>query len=238
VRADFQWATGVAVATTRSLFDELGGLTASGIGPRDQVVIQNMDFTGEDLTLFLPLWAEIPSGPRAVTLVNRTLFDAGRFGSPFGVLACAGLPDGAADPACQEIQLPWNQLIVEGLLAYGLRDEAARLTVRMMSAMIEHLKKQRAFARAYHAETGVGLGERNALQGLAPLGLFLEVLGVRFQAPRQIVLSGKNPFPWSVTVKYKGLTVTRRADETLVVFADGRSLTLVDPTEAVVSIDE
>jgi uncharacterized membrane protein len=74
--------------------------------------------------------------------------------------------------------------------------------------------------------------------------LFLDTLGVRIESPRgssstrtgqRVVLSGKNPFPWSVTVKYRGLTITRHANQTVVVFSDGQTVTLDDPTDAVVS---
>ena len=61
----------------------------------------------------------------------------------------------------------------------GCRQDAAHLTARLMTAVIQNLKKQHAFFRAYHAETGAGIGERNTVQGLAPLGLFLETLGSR-----------------------------------------------------------
>ena len=141
------------------------------------------------------------------------------------------------DSACQAVHLPWNALIGEGLLAYGLREEAARLTARLMTAVIQNLKKRHAFFRAYHSETGAGIGERNPVQGLAPLGLFLQVLGVEIQSPRRVTLTGKNPFPWPVTVKYRGLMVTRQADQSVIVFPDGQTLTLNDPTEAVVSVE-
>jgi hypothetical protein len=202
-----------------------------------------MNFSYEDATLFLPLWAEIPNPRRARSLISRTLFAGERFGQPFGVPACAPRanpakkPDAAAEAACQSVHLPLNLLIGEGLLAYGMREEAAQLTVRLMAAVIENLKKQRSFYQAYHAESGAGIGERNALQGLAPLGLFLETLGVEIQSTRRVALSGKNPFPWPVTVKYRGLTVTRQAEETTVVFPDGRTLTLNDPTDGLVTTE-
>jgi hypothetical protein len=101
--------------------------------------------------------------------------------------------------------------------------------------VIQNLKQQHAFFRAYHSQTGAGLGERGALQGLAPLGLFLQVLGVELHSPQRLTLHGSNPFPWPVTVKYRGLTVTRQAQQTLVVFPDGQTTTLNDPTDAVVS---
>jgi hypothetical protein len=104
-----------------------------------------------------------------------------------------------------------------------MQTDAALLTARLMSAVIQNLKKQHAFFRAYHAETGEGLGERNTLQGLAPLGLFLETLGIIIQSPTRLTLSGKNPFPWPVTVKYRGLTVTRQAEQTVVRLMLGRA---------------
>ena len=138
---------------------------------------------------------------------------------------------------CQAVHLPWNTLIAEGLLGYGLHEEAAQLLAHLMNAVIQNLKKRQAFFATYNSETGTGIGEHNPLQGLAPVGLFLETVGVEIQSPRQVTLTGKNPFPWPVTVKYRGLTVTRQADQSVIVFPDGRTVTLNDPTEAVVSAD-
>ncbi len=243
-RKDFQWGVGLAVATTRMVYTSVAEIEVAGLEKRDRVSVSVMDFSAEDVTLFLPLWAGIPDSRRLLNMVNQTLLAAGRFGRPFGVPACEVVPvpaRGAASqnresaPFCQSINLPWNVLIGEGLLGYGLRAEAAQLITRLMAAVIQNLKQQHAFARAYHAESGAGIGERNPVQGLAPLGLFLGALGVRIESPKKVILSGKNPFPWPVTVKYRGLTITRHADRTVVVFPDGQTVTLDDPTDAVVS---
>jgi hypothetical protein len=238
-RARFIWGSGMAVATSKSLFTALTSLDVRGVGRNDQVTVRVMDFSMEDVSLFLPLWAGIPDEHRARTLVARTLFAADRFGRPFGAPMCVSNAEVTpeAETVYQEVLMPWNHLIGEGLLAYGMRNEAAQLTARLMSAVIENLKRKRAFARAYHSESGAGLGERNPVHGLAPLGLFLHTLGVRIRSPRDVVLSGKNPFPWPVTVKYRGLTVTRQAEQTLVSFPNGQKLTLNDPTYAIVSAD-
>ena len=236
-RMDFQWGTDRAVATTRNLYSSLSSITVAGLEKLDRVIVQVMDFSGEDHTLFLPLWAEIPDAHRARELVQRSLLAADRFGRRFGIPAYPSVPDPAADPVCMAVHLPWNHLIGEGLLTYGLRQEAAQLTMRLMDAIVLNLREQRAFAHTYHAETGAGSGERNSVQGLAPLGLFLEVLGVEIRSPVCVLLSGKNPFPWPVTVKYRGLTVTRQSDRTEIVFPDGSSHSLNDPIEAVVSVE-
>jgi hypothetical protein len=245
VREDFQWGAGLGVAPSRNLYTRLEMVEVAGLGTRDLVSLQVMDLSEEDISLFLPLWAGIPDLAQAGSMLRQALLAPDRFGRPFGIPACIQPappggpvePDVAASSTCQAVHLPWNALIGEGLLAYGFRDEAARLVTQLMSAVIQDLKKQHTFHRAYHSVTGVGIGGRNALQGLAPVGLFLDTLGVRLHSQRRITLSGKNPFPWPVTVKYRNLTVIRQADQTQVVFPDGQMLTLNDPTEAVVSAD-
>ena len=133
--------------------------------------------------------------------------------------------------------MPWNQFLGEGLLAYGFRNEAARLTVHVMNAVIQSLKQSRAFYERYNAETGSGIGERGALTGLAPVGLFLQTLGVTFLSPASVRLEGTNPFAWPVTIVYKGLKVTRGLDATEVVFPNGKVVTVTDPAPCVVSLN-
>ncbi|MCK7481564.1 MAG: hypothetical protein M0C28_33590 [Candidatus Moduliflexus flocculans] len=115
-------------------------------------------------------------------------------------------------------------MICEGLLRYGFRSDAARLVVHIMAGIIQNLKQNRAFYARYHAEKGTGIGERNALSGLAPVGLFLKVLGVEILSATRVRLEGSNPFPWDVTVGYKGLRVIRGANKTEVIFANGKSV--------------
>lgn len=236
-RSDFQWGNGLAVTTTRMVYTSMEEINAIGLDKHDKVSVFVMDFTIEDVSLFLPLWAGIPSHERALGIVHQTLLAADRFSKPYGIPVCPVSRSGGKSPSRESVHLPWNQLIGEGLLGYGLREEAAQLVARLMSAVCLNLKQQRAFAQAYQAETGAGLGERNSVQGLAPLGLFLATLGVQIRSPRQVILSGKNPFPWSVTVKYRGLMVTRQANQTIIVFPDGRMITLDDPTNAAVSAE-
>jgi hypothetical protein len=137
---------------------------------------------------------------------------------------------------CRSAHLPWDALIGEGIVAYGFRQEAAELVSRLMAAIIHNLKQNSAFSHYYHVETGGGMGERNTLAGLAPLGLFLETLGVRLLSPCQVHLSGFNPFPWPVTVKYRGLTVLRQDKTDGITFPDGQSHTVTDPTHQIVSL--
>ncbi len=232
----FQWRSGGLTATSARVYERLGRVEVRGLSPKDKVIVRSVDLTGEDHTLFLPLWAGIPDPQRAQAVIGRSLLDAGRFDRPFGIPACASCPEPAADPVCLGVSLLWNHLVGEGLLAYGFRIEAARLVAHLMTGVIQNLKKNRAFYQRYHAETGAGLGERNSLQGLAPLGLFLQTLGVTILSATKVKLEGKNPFPWPVTIRYRALTVRRGIDSTEVIFANDKSVKVMDAKPCIVTM--
>jgi len=68
-----------------------------------------------------------------------------------------------------------------------------------------------------------GLGDRNYIWGVAPVALFMRALGVRIVSPRKVYLQGRNPFPWPVTVRHKGLVVARGHASTTVTFPNGHA---------------
>jgi len=134
------------------------------------------------------------------------------------------------------VHLPWNQLIAEGLLAYGFRAEATRLTAHLMNAVIQNLKQNRAFHQRYHAEKGTGIGERNSLHGFAPVGLFMQALGITIFSATRVKFEGRNLFPWAVTIRYRGLVIVRGIDQTVVTFANGESVIVKDELPCIVEI--
>ena len=83
----------------------------------------------------------------------------------------------------------------EGLAAHGFQAEAGELVSRLMSAVVTSLKSERTFRRYYHADSGTGSGERNAINGLAPLELFLQALGLHIVSPTRIELRGATHSP-------------------------------------------
>jgi hypothetical protein len=248
-RKDFQWGTELAVATTRFVYNRIDEIAVNGLDKRDKISISIMDFSNADITLFLPLLAGIPDENSAAELVNGTILPSDCFGGKFGIpdytliQGSTTLTSLNATPVSNPIHIPWNAMIGEGMIKYDLRQEAAGLTIRLMAGIIQNLKQEHAFAGAYEADSGAAIGKRNHAAGLAPLRLFLDTLGVRIESTpdipgssHRVVLSGKNPFPWPVTVKYRGLTIIRNADETEVAFPDGQTVKLFDPTDAVVSL--
>jgi hypothetical protein len=232
----FQWRTGGLVATTQRTYTRVGRVSVSGLEEKDKVIVKVIDTNGEDLTLALPIWAGIPEAQQANAMIARNMMAADRFDRSFGLPSLAESPDEEADLVSMSVNLPWNQLIGEGMLAYGFRSEATMLAARLVTAVIQNLKQNRSFYQRYHAEKGTGMGERNSLQGLAPVGLFMQALGVNIISATKVKLAGKNLFPWTVTVKYKGLTVVRSTEQTVVMFPNGESVIIKDEQACVVEM--
>ncbi|HNO32321.1 MAG TPA: hypothetical protein PKI78_11090, partial [Anaerolineales bacterium] len=191
---------------------------------------------GEDITLGLPLWAGAMDKQRAYALISRNVMMADRFDRPFGMPSLPLSPDPESEIISMSVSLPWNLLMAEGLLAYGFRAEATRLTAHLMNAVIQNLKQNRSFYQRYHAEKGTGIGERNSLTGFAPVGLFMQALGVTILSPTRVRLEGRNLFPFGVTIKHKGLSISRGQEHTTVTFANGESVIVKDEAPCIVEM--
>ena len=233
-----QWFFGIGTAGSEKLYSQLDRVEVHGLSDEFEVTVSTVDYTRQDQTLLLPLWAGLPDKARAEALVRRTLLDPKRYWRAYGLPNCS-----AAEPAYKPdnrggsggVWMMWNTMLGEGLVDYGYRAEAAELIARLMRAMLYTLKEEQAFREAYNPDALEGLGDRDYLWGVAPVALFMRALGVRIVSARKVYLSGRNPFPWPVTVRHKGLTVVRGLETTTVTFPSGRSATASGEVEQVIT---
>ena len=233
----FKWHPGRGTLTGQNVYASIEQIEVQGLAAGDEIAINSVGTTCLDQSLLAPLWAQIPETARAQQLVEDTITNPDRFWRPSGLPACPQPPEGVDWTFCTNTHLIWSQLVGEGLVAYGYREQAAELVERIMSAIIATVKAEGVFRRYYNAESGVGNGERNVLSGLPPMGLFLDVLGVRLISPHKVALAGFNPFPWPVTLKYRGMTLVRQREHTIVIFPDGQSVNIEDTNPRVVSLE-
>jgi hypothetical protein len=233
----FQWYLGMGSTTSERIYSAIEYVEVQGLDETDTLTLHTAGYVCQEHTSLLPLWAGIPSPKRAKDLITKTITNPRRYGRPYGLPACLSSPKQADPRVCESVHLSWTSMVGEGMVAYGFREEAAELVNRIMNAVIGTLKTESGFRRYYHAETGQGLGEQDALGGLPPLRLFLEALGVRLISPERVALAGINPFPWPVTVKFRGLTVLRQKDRTQVIFPGGQTTSIEDSTPRIVSLE-
>ncbi len=226
---DFHWFWGYGTATTNRAYRRIEAIEVRGPGESFETEAAVADFSRQDLSQLLPLWAGIPSAARAERLVRRTLLDPARYWRTFGLPACS-----AADPAYRSdrrggpggISMLWNVMLGEALVNYGYRDQAASLLTRLMAATIGSLRTDHAFRSSYNPDSLEGLGDLDDVAGLAPVGLMLRVLGVRLHTPRKVHVEGGHVFPWPVTLRWRGLEVRREPGRTRVTFPNGETFDL------------
>lgn len=234
---DFNWYLGNGSLTGERVYSKIDRIELQGLDPEDHISLRSVDYHFEDLTLLLPLWAGIPKRDHAEKLVERTLTNPNRYWHNYGLPMCPSAPRVSENQPYNNAPLLWNSMIGEGLTKYGFRAQSAELVNRLMSAVVASLKKDRSFRRYYHSVSGESSGDRQILSGLAPLGLFLDTLGVRLLSSQKVALVGKNPFPWPVTVKYRGLTVMRQKEKSMVIFPDGQTVVVEDPEPRIISLE-
>jgi hypothetical protein len=232
----FYLINGIGRSTTYKLFDSVEKIIAQGLVKGDQGKISAIDYTKEDISLLLPLWAGMPNTQQIAKIVDQTITK--RFLQKYGLPISP--PDewknGSGALSC--LSLPWNLLVAEGLLQNGKCKLATELFSRWMQAIVPTLKRSHAFYERYNIENGQPSGERSHLGGLPPIGLFLRLSGVQKITNNEIILYGNNQFPWPVTVKYRGLTATCHASDTVVTFTSGQTITVNGPAPQRVSLED
>lgn len=176
----------------------------------------------EDITTLLPLWGQNLDIQKADALINKTLTNQERFWSTFGIRTIPDVDHSA-------IQLPWNILLGKGLLAHDKRSLAAELFSKLMETILINLNDSGCFFSAYDAKTGIGRGVRNSLEGLVPIGFFLQVLGIHIINEREIEVEGDHPFPWPVVLHYRGMVIHRDKEQTKIDFPGEKSKVIRSP---------
>lgn len=232
-KKDFAWFWQFGSATTQHTFASIDRLEVSSPSKEFSTEVTIADHRRPEASWLLPLWGSLPAGEPREALIDWVLSD--RFRSQYGI--CSAPQDdkayGSSDHlSAWGIHIGQNKLLAEALLSLELRQEAADLVQRLMQAVIGQLAAEGSFREVYHPQELAAAGARDSAFGLAPLGLFLQTLGVGLETPWSLRTEGLNPFPWPVTLRWQGLTVHRPLDSAgWIEFPDGARVQ-IDSTEA------
>jgi hypothetical protein len=234
-----RWHLGSGFVTSEYLYKTIEKIEVTGISDDVEVIAQSASLTSLDQTLLLPLWAGIPSEDKAKILINLTIMNKKKLLSPFGLRSCSDMPGMSDFPEdFFGIHLPLITLVLDGLVRYGERKKAADIFTRLMKAVVQSFRIDLKFHQYYHSETGKPLGTINSLTSLIPIGLFLNIAGVKIISPSKVEISGNNPFPWPVTLKYRGLTLVQQEKKALIIFPDGQNITVDNNHTQIISVDK
>jgi len=119
------------------------------------------------------------------------------------------------------VNIGWNCLLIEHFNRIGEKKLAFDLLSRLMLGFSTVLKREHALMEGFTSESGFGLGIRNSIRGLLPPLLLLEVAGIQIINEQKVSISGENPFPWPLIVRFRGLEVRREGKNTTIQFPNG-----------------
>lgn len=221
------WREGRAILTARQVLTRLEAISLTGLMPKDEWILTETDLSQIDLSLFLPLWAGIPTNENAARLVSFNLFpnwiEPNKFGLPF--INQSGIKNKLSDEN-QRVSIDKLCMIIDGLLDFGFHTEANKLVNELMEAIINISKSNGHFTESFHAGNGNGLGKINHLLGLPPVGLFLRNLGIKIISADEITVWGKCPSHQEAEIQYQGTRIIRSEQETEIFFQDGQRMHL------------
>ena len=233
------WILGHAHITTQNLFSTLDEVTFEGFNTDDRFLIETADYSQADISCLLPIWTgHINKEILSALIENQLDLSAPDFSSgiPEALRRPLPTPDLAKQSAerparsaelripeglVQQVNILWNTLIIDGLVREGFTENAVKIFTNLMSAIIHGLKDYNGFYSAHEVVSGYPKGQPNAIPGLAPVGLFLKIVGIKLLSPNQVVIWDSNPFPWPIEVRWQGLWVRREGEQTHIIFPDG-----------------
>jgi hypothetical protein len=190
-----------------SRFDRLEGLDVN----RGSVEVYTSDLQITDISQQLG-WegqsgeAELPSWSAPQDLRYR-------FGLP------TDLNPGKAEGG--KVNISWNCLLIEHLNHIGEKKLAFDLLSRLMLGFTSMLKREHALMEGFTSDSGSCWGNRNGVRGLLPPLLLLELAGIQIVNEQKVSISGENPCPWPLIVRFRGLEVRREGKNTTIQFPDG-----------------
>jgi hypothetical protein len=234
---DISWFWDFGSATTANTFASIERIECSASSKKLSTEVAVVNHHRPDASRLLPIYVNQPGEEKNEELAANIMSD--RFLRPHGL---ASIP--SDDPIYGEtehlsawgVRVGLNELIGLGLLQAGQRQRAADLVMRLMEGITAQLSSEGVFRAVYHPEQNAAAGERDAAFGLAPLDLFLKVLGIGLESPWSVRVEGENAFPWPVTLRWSGLTVHRPLEGCgWVQFPDGDKVEIKDASPSRIS---
>jgi hypothetical protein len=225
--SNFTWSQGYAVLNTQRAYTKVTRFEVNGISDQDRIILSTIDYTQSDITQLIAIWANIGTEDQQQKIIKKFLIQNNiqNYGIP--LVQPRFRPRGM--PFVEDVHLPLNLLIGEGLVRTGNRKAAARLMERILNGISNNLKDYGNFREYFNASDRKPSGARNHLCGLVPISLLLEITGIDFSSSKEVVVEGLYPFSFPITVKYAGITVTRDKKRTLVNWPHCEPVVLTGP---------
>jgi hypothetical protein len=198
------WQKNQAVGITDSVYDSLEEIQIVGLRADETWVIQTLHYSYQDISMLLSYLHEDFSKKKNHAAQFHTALEQNC--QPYGYPLLQA-PQKAVQAYCIA-SIPWNCLLIEKLMDRGELASAVTLFERIMAVASLQLTQESCVSSYYDCQSGVGFGEKNTLQGLIPVALFLRLAGIQKINHDEIIITHFNPFHDRFTVQYRGISLT------------------------------
>jgi len=199
---DIQWYRNIGNYTSKFIYNQLKTLEVINCLPTDRVVISTSDFSKKDLSLFLPIWAQVCEPKRVEKILENVLKPD--YLQPFGLSIVPISQQPKETDLYNTVDLTMNCLIANGLLQYGYEKEVKQIWTNNMLAITKNLKLFRRFMKQYDASDGYGTGDYNIINGLPSITMFLNLVGIEKWSHTEIVINRLSIFESPIRIRYRG----------------------------------
>ncbi len=212
--------TNTSIRVTENVFSKVTGITAPDLSSIS-LEISTPDLSLLDISCLLPMSTTCTSRAHIHQAMKSILQDPAprfQYGIPEYPFALAGIPSVRLDL----VNPAWNFRLIENLADDSFLPEALELFSRLMNLVVKNLKASHAFYEYYSGSDGAAGGHKNALSGLLPVSLYLQLAGIRIISPTSVELFRGSAFPAKLTVRYRGMHITREGEFSQVRLPNGK----------------
>lgn len=229
------WKTSSASLTPTKLFSSIEKIEISGTKELDEFILYKIDYSSYVLTQFLSLWAEIPDNKRAKQIIENNLLI--NYLTDYGLSTFSKQINDQL-PGRTTVDVVLNMLVCQGLQKYGYQKEANDIYHRILNVLISDLKNTNSFHDKYYIKDGSPSGSKNSIRGLIPASFFLELIGIDIHNENEIIIHNDIPQEGTVTVKYKGITINKHKNDSVVYHQSGQSIKIQEKDTKLIHISE
>ena len=206
--SQIQWNHLAGLSHSQTIYSQLDFIFIEG----DDGINFNLSMSNsnqKDISQLFPLFGKIPDVNLAEILVKETIINPEKFWSPFGIRSYPGSSE-------ETIHLPWNYLIIMGLLNYGYKTIAGDLFSRIMTRVGLNILTSGKPSGGIDSTPGEGLKPFLAAEALIPTRLLLQIAGVRISGQQELIIKDQYPFNFPLRLYYRGATLERTAKNTVI----------------------
>jgi hypothetical protein len=212
---DFIWNEQGGWGISQSIFQHLDHCVVTGGKEYHQIQIEVPGTDRQDISQSFSLWLTSMPADIVEKFISKSLTDPSSFWSDFGIKSYPLAGNTA-------VQLPLNILAAQGLIKSGLPGLAGKILSRLMDTSSTHISQKGNLFSTWESKTGSGLGKTGNVEGILPIGLLLDLLGIRFLVNGKLFLDERNPFIFPVQVLFRGTEITLREHETMLRKPNGK----------------